>query len=71
MGKEGVGTNYRYPFWLGVLLIEVSVFAAYSQLSLRLAPLGSALHSMSVLERCPSYRESTKIGKERLGPTTR
>ena len=26
---------------------------------------------MSVFERCPSYRESTKIGKERLGPTTR
>ena len=26
-------------------------------------------HQVSVLERCPSYRESTKGSKERQGPT--
>ena len=44
----------------------------YSQLSLRRTPLGPAsvcLRKMSVLERCPSYRESNKESKERQGPT--
>ena len=36
---------------------------SYSQLYLKWTPLGLAL--VSVLERCPSYRESTKRSKER------
>ena len=45
----------------------------YSQLSPRRAPLVPALsvrlREMSVLERCPSYKESNKGNKQRRGPT--
>ena len=46
---------------------------AYSQLSLRRTPLGPALavrlREVSVLAKCPSYRESNKRSKERQRPT--
>ena len=40
----------------------------YSQLFLRRTPWGPAVY-VSVLERCPSYRESNKGSKETQGPT--
>ena len=47
----------------------------YSQLSPRRTPLGQALsvrlREMSVLERCPSYKESNKGNKQRQGPNSR
>ena len=46
---------------------EINAPLKYSQLSLRRTPFH--WHQVSVLERCPSYREPNKGSKERQGPT--
>ena len=51
--------------------LRFPIISVYSQLSPRRTPLGPALSvsKVSVLERCPSYKESNKGNKQRQGPT--
>ena len=61
----------RLEFQIRVCLRH-SVWELYSQLSITLAIKDVHLwdsHNVSVLLRCPSYKESTKRSKERQEPT--
>ena len=51
--------------------LRFPIISVYSQLSPRRTPLGPALRvsKVSVLERCPSYKESNKGNKQWQGPT--
>ena len=46
---------------------KINLFIALRQLCLKWTSLG--LNLVSVLERCPSYRKSSKGSRERKGPT--
>ena len=50
-----------------MVLFAIYVRHGCQLLSVRHTPLG--LHYVSFLERCPSYRASTKRSNERQGPT--
>ena len=51
--------------------LRFPIISVYSQLSPRRTPLGPALRvsKVSVLERCPSYKELNKGNKQWQGPT--
>ena len=60
MELRKTGTNSRCPFNRGVRLIESQIKGVKK---------GREQLWVSVLQRCASYRETTKASKERQGPT--
>ena len=54
------GTNSRCPFYRGVCLIESQIKGVKN---------GRDQLHVSILQRCPSYRESNKGSKKWQGPT--
>ena len=54
------GTNSKCPFYRVICLVESQILGVKK---------GKDQLYVSILQRCPSYRESNKGSKERQGPT--